>query len=296
MKQGTPKGKLIPIGGAEAKAPRDNAATPGISFSGNGILKEVLDQIRCEASHIGLITSASGHPTEATHTYTKAFHQPGCRKVDSKANLGLLNQLDGIFIVGGDQVKLKAKIGGSRFLKRVHQRYMGSDFVIAGTSAGAMVMSELMISEGENNESLLKGMEKLESGFNLLPGLIIDPHFMIRGRFARLTEALLKHTKMTAVGICEDTALIITGGNTLTTIGAGTVLIIEASPIKATNFKRAGEKQPIYVEGLIPGKRKQIHCGMIGEVILALVEIPLTRWPVLIPCFKTESYPYSSHL
>lgn len=80
----------------------------------------------------------------------------------------------------GDQIRLKEKIHGSEFLKALTKRYYETDFVIAGTRAGAMAMSELMISEGKDRELLLKNMAELEAGLKLLPGTVIDPHFMVR--------------------------------------------------------------------------------------------------------------------
>lgn len=260
MSTENPRGKLIPIGGKEAKKPSDESRRSGSFFFGEGILSEVLQEIRGKDSHIGLITTASGTPEEIAEDYLQAFTKLGCKKVevlhldkrnvDSKAHLDLLSRLDGVFMTGGDQMRLKEKIYGSEFLKAMKRRYQETDFVIAGTSAGAMAMSELMISKGEDSESLLKNMVALEAGFKLLPDTIIDPHFMVRGRFARLTEAILKNRDMTAIGICEDTALIISDGNILDAIGTGTVLIFEADQTRSTNFKKAKTGQAIYVEGL----------------------------------------------
>ena len=260
MSTENPRGKLIPIGGKEAKKPDDESRRSGSFFFGEGVLAEVLEQLRGKDSHIGLITTASGTPEEIAEAYLQAFEKLGCknvevlhldkRNVDSKVHLELLSRLDGVFMTGGDQMRLKEKIYGSEFLRAMKKRYQETDFVIAGTSAGAMAMSELMISEGEDSESLLKNMVELEAGFTLLPGTIIDPHFMVRGRFARLTEAILKNRNLTAIGICEDTALIISDGNVLDAIGTGTVIIFEANHIRSTNFKKAKAGQAVYVEGL----------------------------------------------
>jgi cyanophycinase len=264
--QDKPKGQLIAIGGKEARS-ADEGMLSGDSRNageqGGSILKHVLAEMKGPASRIEVLTTASSEPEEMGEMYLEAFAKLGCenvgvlnldgRNVDSKQSLARLAEADGIFITGGDQVRLMDKLSGSRFLKEMVRRYHESEFTIAGTSAGAMAMSGVMIREGDSTESLLKGIVEIAKGFSLLPNAIIDTHFMSRGRFARLTEALLMHEGYTALGICEDTALVVGNGELLRVIGAGVVLVLEANLVNATNFGEVQKGQAIYVEGL------QIH-------------------------------------
>src|SRR5690606_3010600 len=97
-----------------------------------------------------------------------------------------------IFFSGGDQYRLTSIFGGSEFLTFICNRYrQDPDFVLAGTSAGAMAMSEHMIYYAENNEAMLKGHVKITHGFGLLPDCIVDTHFAKRGRFGRLFQAVM---------------------------------------------------------------------------------------------------------
>jgi cyanophycinase len=98
---------------------------------------------------------------------------------------------------------------------------------------------------------LKKGNIKLSEGLEFLPGTIIDTHFMHRGRIARLTEALLMRSDCTGIGICEDTALVITAGDEIRAIGSGSVTIMEAYDLGMTNYDYAAEKDPVFAENLI---------------------------------------------
>ncbi|MCE6991225.1 cyanophycinase [Dyadobacter sp. CY323] len=257
-----PKGKLIPIGGKEA---RDHEAentddARHVKFENEGVLQEVLNEMKGADSKVAVITTASSEPDEMGEMYLETFGNLGCnqvtilnltgRNVDSKKSLEILAGVDGVFFTGGDQKRLIDKICDTKFIALMKERYQNEEFVIAGTSAGAMAMSAAMIEEGSSTESLLKGIVELSEGFTLLPKTIIDTHFMSRGRFARLAEALLMRPGFIAIGICEDTGLVITGGQHMRTIGSGVAMILEADDIKKTNFKEAKKMRPIFVEGM----------------------------------------------
>ncbi|WP_353719909.1 cyanophycinase [Dyadobacter sp. 676] len=261
-----PKGKLIAIGGKEARSPDEGmlaGSSENAASNGGSILNHVLAEMNGRESRIEILTTASEQPSEMAEMYIKAFEKLGCtdvgildldgRNVDSKQALERLYAADGLFITGGDQARLMEKLRGSEFLKTIEQRYQNDNFTIAGTSAGAMALSGVMISEGESTESLLKGIVELSKGFGLLPDAVIDTHFMSRGRFSRLTEAILMHEGYTALGICENTALVVGEGGLLRVIGAGVVMVLEAGHVKTTNFREAKKGQAIYVENI------QIH-------------------------------------
>ncbi|WP_266365907.1 cyanophycinase [Tellurirhabdus rosea] len=259
-----PKGKLIPIGGNEAKGPAeqtDDDRSPLVDFFHSGILKEVLDEIRGEQSRIEVIPSASSVPDEMREMYDEAFEHLNLRQVGyldirsrgeahAAENLKRLEQADGVIFTGGDQVKLTEILAGTPFFDLLKRRYQEEPFVIAGTSAGAMAMSHFMIREGNSAEPLLKGMVDTGQGFGLLPQAIIDTHFMNRGRLARMTEALMRHPECIALGISEDTGLVITGEDTMRAIGSGVIIVIEADEIIKTNYHHANEFEPVYIENL----------------------------------------------
>ena len=261
-KEITPRGKLIPIGGKEARdfenGNSGNKSKP--TFTNEGVLLEVLSEMKGTDSRIEIITTASEEPGDMAEMYIEAFGKLGCRQVNalkldgrnvnSRKSLEALSLADGVFITGGDQTRLTDKIRDTKFFEALVRRYQEEAFVIAGTSAGAMAMSAAMISEGSGSESLLKGIVALQAGFKLLPKTIIDTHFMSRGRFARLAEALLMEEGFTALGLCEDTGLVISEGNILRTIGSGVVMVLQADQVTKTNYKEAKKMQSVYVEGM----------------------------------------------
>jgi cyanophycinase len=210
---------------------------------------------------IVVLPIASEVPEERKKVYTKAFARLGHavdvivinedkKELDDKKNIDLLEKADGLFISGGDQVRLRKYLIGTNFLQMMRDKYRDEEFVIAGTSAGAMILSEHMINTGSRQESISKGIIQLDKGFGFLPRTIIDTHFFNRGRFARLTEALLIKQNCTGIGIGEDTALVVTDGDYMRAIGSGTVIIIENDGIKNTNYDKVKDKEPVYIECL----------------------------------------------
>jgi cyanophycinase len=256
----TPKGKLIAIGGNESKGFGDLIDKDREIDLNDGVLRDVLREMKPEPL-VYIFPLASQHQEEIGQSYIEAFAKLGFdvslmiirdkKEVDDTRNLQKLTEADGLFLTGGDQSRLMKMLEGTDLLDLVKQRYLKDNFVIAGTSAGAMVMSEFMIQGGGSEESLIKGTVELASGFGFLPGTIIDTHFLERGRFSRLTEALCKKSKFTGVGLSEDTGVVITGGKQLRVIGTGTVIVIESDEIKNTNYSTRKLNEPVFIENLV---------------------------------------------
>lgn len=259
-----PKGKLIPIGGGEAKGQDDNEASSELrqsNFFESGILGEFLEEVKGVDSTIVVIPAASEMPEEVGKDYVEAFDKLGCKNVhvlyidspedaDKKANLKLIDQADGVLFTGGDQTTLIDKLLNTQLIARIQDRYQNSDFVIAGTSAGAAAMPKLAIKEGKSAESLIKGLIETEKGLSLLPEAIIDTHFMQRSRLPRLTEALLRNPGLLGIGLCVDSGVVISRGDVLRAIGSGGVFIVDADNVKDTNYYEVPELQPVYVNNL----------------------------------------------
>lgn len=259
-----PNGKLIPIGGGEAKERGDNATSGElrqVDFFESGILAEFLAEVKGPESRIEVIPAASEIPEEMGESYLKAFRELGCTNVhvlyinsqeeaDSRQNLQRIDKADGVLFTGGDQTRLVDKLLDTQLLSKIHERYQSDGFVIAGTSAGAAAMPRLAIKAGKGAEALIKGMVETEKGLSLLPGAIIDTHFMQRSRFPRLTEALLRNPGLLGIGLCTDTGVVISGGDVLRTIGSGSICIIDTDNVRDTNYHEIPELQPVYVNNL----------------------------------------------
>ncbi len=260
-----PKGTLIPIGGAEDKGTdleegvikRDR-----LNFFEIGILKSVLNEIGKENPNIILITTASQIPDEVSENYLDAFEKLDCTNVthlrirnredvDKPENLQALEACDGLMISGGNQMRLTTIYGGSTFLEIIKRRYKEEDgFVIAGTSAGAMAMSSTMISEGSASTAHKKGEVKLTVGWGLVRNLIIDSHFIQRGRFTRLAQAVGTNPGSIGIGLGEDTGVIIKAGAEMEIIGSGSVTLIDGYNVRHNNIADIGQGKTISLENL----------------------------------------------
>jgi cyanophycinase len=259
-----PKGKLIPIGGGEAKGPDSEAASSELRqthFFTSGILEQFLHEVKGTDSIIEIIPAASELPKEMGQAYIDAFRKLGCRTVhvmnftspeeaDQATHLKRIKKADGVLFTGGDQDKLVNTLLDSQLLQIIQDRYMQEDFVIAGTSAGAAAMPRLALKEGKSAESLIKGLVETEKGLSLLSEAIIDTHFMQRSRLPRLVEALLRNPGLFGIGLCVDTGVVITEGNCLRAIGSGGVFIVETDAVKNTNYYEIPELQPVCVDNL----------------------------------------------
>lgn len=261
-----PKGTLIPIGGAEDKGTNLEEGIierNRLNFFELGILRSVLNEIGKDNPKVILLTTASAIPDEVADNYLQAFHKLNCTNiehlrirnredVDHPETLESLQQCDGVMISGGNQMRLTAIFGGTDFLRILQERYLNEDgFVIAGTSAGAMAMSQTMIYEGNAANAHLKGEVKLTVGLGLINNLIIDSHFIQRGRFTRLAQAVSTNPQAIGIGLGEDTGVIIKGGTEMEIIGSGSVTLIDGYRVKHSNIADLSQGKPISVEGLV---------------------------------------------
>ena len=234
-----PKGKLIAIGGNEDKGFGTDEKYV-LDFVDDGILSHVVNHGGGVSARIEVIPTASSIPEEVGENYIRAFNKLGCESVGvldirskKKANhaesIQRIRNADIVMFSGGDQRKLSKVYGETDFLKMLHHRYQNDNIVIAGTSAGAVGMSQTMVFGGSAAYALVKGAVKLMPGLGFTKDIIFDSHFIVRGRFGRLAEAVALHSHQIGVGLGEDTGVVITEGNKLQVIGSGMVIIFDAS-------------------------------------------------------------------
>ncbi len=259
-----PKGKLIAIGGAEDKGTdKDLFAVHknNPNYSELSVLKRIVDEAGGKHAHIEVVTTASSIPGEVWRNYLNAFTKLGCtkvfhmriRKVKDAEQEDVLERLKScqlIMFSGGNQSKITSVFSGTEFFKTLKSRYEHENFVITGTSAGAMAMSHVMISDGNAAYSLLKGEVKNATGLGFVEDVIIDSHVNKRGRFTRLAQMVALHPSLTGVGLGEDTGVIITKTDELEVIGSGAVMIVDGSHIVYNNIKTIKDGSPISLEDL----------------------------------------------
>jgi cyanophycinase len=260
-----PKGKLLIIGGAEDKG--GEGREPDMkgknrNFRNYEILGELVPPDKSEEHCIEIITTASEEPEEMSRTYSNAFrkmgfqniHHIGIRTREEAKDPEYLRRIERANVVlfsGGDQLRLSTILGGSPVIEAISKKYYGQkDFLVAGTSAGAMAMSKMMIFQGQSNEALLKGDLGITLGFGLIDNCIIDTHFIKRGRFGRLAQAVIMNPTCIGIGLGEDTALVIKRGNHAECRGSGMVIIIDGRKMGHTNIAYAEEGTPLCVENL----------------------------------------------
>lgn len=256
-----PKGYLIAIGGAEDKGEKEGQYN---LYHESAILRNVVDiiQQQRQSCTIGVVTTASSMPKEVSILYDAAFKKLGVDTVehfdithreeaDSDEVIYKLAQCSGIFFTGGDQLQLTSRLGGTDFLNTIKERYHNEPFVVAGTSAGAMALSNIMISGGSATKAHLKGRVKISIGFNFLDNVIIDTHFNARGRFNRLAQVVATQPDMLGIGLEDDTGIIIRQGCESQIIGYGTVTIMDGKHICDTNITTVHNDHPISLKNLV---------------------------------------------
>lgn len=262
------RGKLIIIGGAVDKGSFtennfDVDVAKNLNFFEKGILKRIIDESKYkENSRIEIITTASSIPREVGPEYVKALQYLNAKNTDvlyierrEQANddevLARLKAADVVMFTGGDQLRLTSILGGTKFHDLLMDKYKNEDFVYAGTSAGAAAASNNMIYQGSSSEALLKGEVKITSGLSFIDNVIIDTHFVKRGRIGRLFQAVVGNPKLLGIGLGEDTGLLITNNNEMEAIGSGLVILVDGREVKDTNLTEVALGQPISINHLV---------------------------------------------
>ncbi len=259
------KGKLIAIGGAEDKGTdleKGEIHRNNLNFFELGILRRIVEEAGGPLSRIEVITTASTIPYEVGDNYLNAFGKIGCTDVgvmhirnradtNNKEYIDRIAACTVVMFSGGNQLRLSSTFGGTTFFKTIMDRYLNEDgFVIAGTSAGAMAMSNTMIYEGNAAKAHLKSEVKITTGLGFMDNVIFDSHFEKRGRFVRLAQAVAANPACIGIGLGEDTGMLVTGGNRMEAIGSGLVMIIDGHEIVHSNIADIPDGNPISIENL----------------------------------------------
>ncbi len=251
----------MPIGGNEDKGKGEDEKH-SLDFIEEGILSHVVQQCGGKEALIVVIPTASSIPEEVGENYIEAFQKLGCTNVkvldisnreqaENSDNIEWITKANGVMFSGGDQSKIIDKIGGTKMHHLLMERYHNEDFVIAGTSAGAMCMSAEMVAGGSSTEALYKGAVYMREGMGFIPSLIIDTHFVRRGRFGRLAESVAIFPDLLAIGLAEDTGLIIKNCNEVTVIGSGMVIVFDPSQLTHNNEEILEEGTPMTMSNLM---------------------------------------------
>lgn len=262
-----PKGKLVIIGGAVDMGSNvsvtEHIMQPNyIKFFEKGILRRIINEAKNgEGATVEVITTASQIPELVGNEYIKAFNQLSVTHVnvmhiksrEDAANPEILERIrkaDVVMFSGGDQLRLTAIFGGTQFLQILKKRYNEDAFLIAGTSAGAAAASTHMIYRGQSNEALIKGEVQITAGLGFIDSVIVDTHFVQRGRIGRLLYAVATNPGILGIGLGEDAGLLITEGSMMEAIGSGLVMLVDGTNIVETNVYDVEIGDPVSIENL----------------------------------------------
>jgi cyanophycinase len=242
-------GPLVAIGGAEDKSSKAE------------ILRRVLSLAPVDNTVVGVITTASGIPEETFANYRNVFQRLGAAEVHhidvrtreqarDNRTVQTAQECGTIFMSGGDQLRLTHVLGGSPLLEAIRKRH-DQGIVVAGTSAGAAAMSATMIYNGAAADALRKGAVNMSAGLHFVSGVVIDSHFLERGRFTRLMEVGATNPEYLGIGIGEDAGVIVHNGTVLEAIGAGHVIVVDSSNLASSNVTELSDGEAVAAENFV---------------------------------------------
>ncbi|GAB2947080.1 hypothetical protein GCM10027048_10120 [Hymenobacter coalescens] len=263
-----PKGTAILLGGGDDDA----------------LLALLCEQLPAGAGPVEVVSTAAPRtPVKTGRAYVEGLLELGCARAgllrvdernpgDQPATLRRLEQAGAVFFTGGDQERITEFWLGTPALDVLrHRFYADPQFVLAGTSAGASVVSSCMIVAGYGARSLTKGGMHTAPGFGFLPRVIIDQHFAERGRFGRLAHAVLQHPAALGLGLGQETGVVIRGSRLLEVFGDGVVMVVDGRQMRNDNLGRIGRGEPVAGENL------RVHLLVAGQ------QLDLRRRRVLHP-------------
>lgn len=241
------RGFIIPIGGGERKVKTSS------------ILNRFIELCGGREARIAIIPTAS-RLEDTGDRYHEVFSEIGVDTVDiialddrkdceDKIKLAMLENATGIFMTGGDQLRLATIIGGTSVAKLLRSANAGGVH-IAGTSAGAAFIPEHMIAFGRGGATPKSGLATLAPGLGLTNKVIIDQHFRERGRLGRLLSALAYNPFAIGLGVDEDTAAFIGPDDVIEVLGSGGLTVIDPTDLQHSSMADVGRGKPVCLIGI----------------------------------------------
>lgn len=236
------RGYIVPIGGAEEK------------FHNPEILDRFVDICGGRSARITIIPTAS-ELEDTGRNYEKLFRKLGIKHArvlqmltredcQSQEFLDYIEGSQGVFMTGGNQLRLSTTLGGTPVAQMIRRRN-ADGMHVAGTSAGAAFMPEHMIAGGDEGSTPSPDMVTMAPGLGLTNSFIIDQHFRQRDRLGRLLTALAYNPFAVGIGLDEDTAAFIKPGDCLEVVGSGGITIIDPTNLSYSSMDRAKRGDPV---------------------------------------------------
>lgn len=235
---------ILVIGGAEDKV------------HGREILHTFFTRSGGLDAKIAIIPSASREPVLIGDRYLRIFEEMGAKELQvldvrdrDQGNddyyLKFIEECTGVFITGGDQLRLCGLLAETPLMDRIIQRARAKEITLAGTSAGAAIMGHQMIAGGSSGESPNRALVDMALGLGIIPEVLVDQHFYNRNRLARLLSAITAHPNLIGIGIDEDTCAMFDSDDNIQIMGRGTVTIVDARKITYTNQPQVQGNEPL---------------------------------------------------
>lgn len=243
------KNAILVIGGAEDKV------------HGKEILRTFFQRSGGSDARIGIVPCASREPSLIGDRYYQLFKDMGAKEIkvldvrdrsnaDDSAYRDFVEDCTGIFLTGGDQLRLCGLLADTSLMNRIVERAQTREISLAGTSAGAAVMGHHMISGGSSAESPNRALVDMAKGLDIIPNVLIDQHFYNRNRLARLLSAIASHPELLGIGIDEDTCAVFESDGFIQAIGKGSVTIVDAREMTYSNQDRVHGSEPLSMHNL----------------------------------------------
>ena len=244
---GIDRGYIIPIGGAEEKLHNPE------------ILDRFVDLCGGKEARIGIIPTAS-ELEDTGRNYEKLFRELGVKHAkvlsfitrkdcQSGPDIGYIEKCDGVFMTGGNQLRLSTTLGGTTVAQLIRRRN-ATGMHVAGTSAGAAFMPEHMIAGGSEGSTPRPDMVTMAPGLGLTNAVIIDQHFRERDRLGRLLTALAYNPFAVGIGLDEDTAAFIQADDCLEVVGSGGITVIDPTDLGYSSMDIARSGEPVSLIGV----------------------------------------------
>ncbi len=254
-------GTAIVIGGAEDKV-RDRV-----------ILDRFVSLAGGSRATVVVVSTASSFGALAGERYRELFMGLGAHEVrpiqaqsraeaNDPAVVPILEDASGIFLTGGNQLRLSSTIGGTILARAILDRFHAGA-VVAGTSAGASAMSSHMIAYGSSGSTPKQRMAQIAAGIGILPNVIVDQHFQQRNRIGRLLALVAQNPALLGVGVDEDTAGIVGPDGIMEVVGRGSVTIVDGSASETDAWEVRGHR-PLMISNVVlhalpAGHRFDLH-------------------------------------
>ena len=241
---------LIPIGGNEKKSVDSE------------IFREMVDLAGGSKARIVVVPTASEEPSERARDYRELFsafkpeaihtvHIGERSDAGSTELIKLIGETTLFMFAGGDQLRLSSLIGGTPLHHALLERYRTGDCVVAGTSAGAAFIPEVMIFQNNRFRVYRKGGIEMTKGLGLIRDRIFDTHFVQRSRISRLVHAIATNPALLGLGIEENTGLIIEDEARAKVVGTGTVIVLDGSAMEINHVGYVENREPFALTNVL---------------------------------------------